>query len=111
MLRQAETPEERQLAQEMAGAFLSEQLDERVFGQPRAAEGCWASLVRVIDPLNREVLQTVRLEQNDGLHWYVHFYEPLTYPFTPLRVVSCHVKKLLHYSIYAYTVYCIGVLL
>lgn len=69
MLRQAETPEERQLAQEMAGAFLSEQLDERVFGQPRAAEGCWASIVRVIDPLKREVLQTVRLEQNDGVHW------------------------------------------
>jgi splicing factor 3B subunit 3 len=61
--------EERELAAEMAAAFLNEELPEAVFGAPKASAGMWASLIRVINPINGTTLDTVNLEQNEAAHW------------------------------------------
>ncbi|WAR13629.1 LOW QUALITY PROTEIN: SF3B3-like protein [Mya arenaria] len=60
--------EERELAAEMAAAFLNEDLPESVFGAPKASAGMWASLIRVINPITGLTLDTVPLEQNEAAH-------------------------------------------
>lgn len=47
---QAAGEEERELAQEMAQAFLREILPEDKFGSPKAGPGMWASQIRVMHP-------------------------------------------------------------
>lgn len=42
--------EEKELAQEMAGAFLREVLPEDKFGSPKAGPGMWASVIRIMNP-------------------------------------------------------------
>ena len=44
--------EERELAAEMTASFLRETLPQDKFGSPKAGNGMWASLVRVINPNN-----------------------------------------------------------
>jgi len=61
-MREAAGEDERELAEEMAEAFLSEDLPEDVFGAPKAGSGMWASCIRVLDPINGETLQQVRLQ-------------------------------------------------
>ncbi|XP_071784938.1 splicing factor 3B subunit 3-like [Asterias amurensis] len=58
--------EERELAAEMAEAFLQEDLPESLFGAPKAGPGMWASLVRVLNPVNGTTLDSVALEQNEA---------------------------------------------
>lgn len=65
-MKEAAGEEEAELAQEMADAFLSEDLPETIFGAPKAGPAMWASIVRVIDPSDGRSLQTVRLEQNEA---------------------------------------------
>jgi len=60
--------EEEELAAQMAAAFLNEKLPENVFGSPKAGPGMWASTVRIINPISRETLQTIPLEQNEAAH-------------------------------------------
>lgn len=58
--------DERELAAEMAAAFLNENLPEAIFGAPKAGSGQWASLVRLINPIQGNTLDLVQLEQNEA---------------------------------------------
>ena len=57
--RKAAGEDEQELAAEMAGAFLSENLPENVFGAPKAGAGMWASCIRVLDPIHGETVQQI----------------------------------------------------
>ena len=61
--------EERELAAEMAAAFLNEDLPESVFGAPKASAGMWASNIRIINPITGATLDSVQLDQNEAAHW------------------------------------------
>ena len=76
--------DERELAAEMAAAFLNENLPESIFGAPKAGNGQWASVIRVMNPIQGNTLDLVQLEQNEaafsvavcrfsntGEEWYV----------------------------------------
>ncbi|CAG5958458.1 unnamed protein product [Menidia menidia] len=58
--------DERELAAEMAAAFLNENLPEAIFGSPKAGAGQWASLVRLVNPIQGTTLDQVQLEQNEA---------------------------------------------
>lgn len=58
--------DEQELAAEMAAAFLNEQLPESTFGAPRAGSGMWASIVRIINPVDGRTLHQIHLEQNEA---------------------------------------------
>ncbi|TMS05523.1 Splicing factor 3B subunit 3 [Larimichthys crocea] len=58
--------DERELAAEMAAAFLNENLPEAIFGAPKAGSGQWASLVRLVNPIQGSTLDQVQLEQNEA---------------------------------------------
>ena len=69
-MKEAAGEEEAELAEEMAQAFLSENLPETMFGAPKAGPGMWASVIRVMDPADGRTTHTVRLEQNEAaLRW------------------------------------------
>lgn len=63
-MQEAAGEEEQELAREMAEAFLTEDLPERVFSAPKAGAGMWASLVRLLDPVEGKTHLLMRLEQN-----------------------------------------------
>lgn len=64
--------DERELAAEMAAAFLNENLPEAIFGSPKAGAGQWASLVRLVNPIQGSTLDQVQLEQNEAaFRWVV----------------------------------------
>ena len=65
-MREAAGEDEQELANEMAEAFLSENLPENVFGAPKAGPGMWASCIRVLDPINGDTVQQINLEQNEA---------------------------------------------
>lgn len=54
------------MAERMAEALLSEDLPDAVFGAAKAGPGMWASLVRVIEPIQGKTLHTIHLEQNEA---------------------------------------------
>lgn len=54
--------DERELAAEMAAAFLN----EAIFGAPKAGSGQWASLVCLVNPIQGYTLDLVQLEQNEA---------------------------------------------
>ena len=58
--------EEQELAAQMAAAFLNENLPENVFGAPKAGPGMWASVIRVCNPITRQTLDQIHLEQNEA---------------------------------------------
>lgn len=63
--------DERELAAEMAAAFLNENLPEAIFGSPKAGARQWASLVRLVNPIQGATLDQVQLEQNEAAFRYV----------------------------------------
>ncbi|RZF39376.1 hypothetical protein LSTR_LSTR000897 [Laodelphax striatellus] len=65
-MREAAGEEEQELAQEMAEAFLTEDLPETVFSAPKAGAGMWASLIRIMNPLDGKSHQIIRLLQNEA---------------------------------------------
>ncbi|XP_042209519.1 LOW QUALITY PROTEIN: splicing factor 3B subunit 3-like [Homarus americanus] len=65
-LREAAGEEETEVADRMAEALLSEDLPDSVFGAPKAGPGMWASLVRIIEPIQGNTLHTIRLDQNEA---------------------------------------------
>ena len=73
-MREAAGEDEQELANEMAEAFLSENLPENVFGAPKAGAGMWASCIRVLDPINGETVQQINLEQNEAALRYIWLY-------------------------------------
>lgn len=58
--------EEQELAVEMAQQFLKEELQENVFGEPKAGNAMWASVVRIVSGLTGKTLHEVHLEQNEA---------------------------------------------
>ena len=60
--------EEQELAEEMAKAFLNENLPEDVFGAPKAGPGMWASLIRIISPISGKTLEKISLPQNEAAY-------------------------------------------
>jgi splicing factor 3B subunit 3 len=65
-MKEAAGPDEQELAQEMADAFLNEDLPENVFGAPKAGPGMWASVIRIMDPIEGKTLFLHRFEQNEA---------------------------------------------
>jgi splicing factor 3B subunit 3 len=65
-MREAAGEDEMDLANEMAEAFLSEDLPENVFGAPKAGPGQWASCIRLLDPIRGELQELIKLEQNEA---------------------------------------------
>ena len=63
--------EEQELAEEMAKAFLNENLPEDVFGAPKAGPGMWASLIRIMSPISGKTLEKVSLPQNEAAYRWV----------------------------------------
>ncbi|XP_030832053.1 splicing factor 3B subunit 3 [Strongylocentrotus purpuratus] len=58
--------EEKELAAEMAEAFLQEELPESTFSSPKAGSGMWASTIRLLNPVQGQTLDMVELEQNEA---------------------------------------------
>ena len=58
--------DEQEAAAEMAANFLSEDLPENIFGAPKAGAGQWASVIRILDPINGVTIDSVQLEQNEA---------------------------------------------
>uniref|UniRef100_T1J553 Splicing factor 3B subunit 3 n=1 Tax=Strigamia maritima TaxID=126957 RepID=T1J553_STRMM len=58
--------DERELATEMATAFLAENLPESVFGAPKAGPGMWASQIRIMEPIEGKTLEKMQFEQNEA---------------------------------------------
>jgi splicing factor 3B subunit 3 len=65
MVADADSDEQR-LAIEMANAFIKTNLPEEIFGAPKAAAGSWASAIRIMDPLNKDIKTSFELEQNEA---------------------------------------------
>lgn len=66
-MQEAAGDEEEDLAREMAEAFLSEDLPESIFGAPKAGPGMWASLIRILEPIEGKTEKTIRYEQNEAV--------------------------------------------
>jgi len=58
--------EEQELAREMAEAFLNEDLPESQFSAPKAGPGMWASLIRILNPVEGTTEGRIPLEQNEA---------------------------------------------
>lgn len=65
-MQEAAGEEEQELAKEMAEAFLSEDLPDSVFGAPKAGPAMWASIIRIMDPVEGRTDKIYRLEQNEA---------------------------------------------
>ncbi|CAG0912665.1 unnamed protein product [Notodromas monacha] len=65
-MKDAAGEEEVELAEEMAQAFINENLDESIFGAPKAGGGMWASQIRLMDPILGRTHKVVRMEQNEA---------------------------------------------
>ncbi|XKL63223.1 hypothetical protein PGB90_005587 [Kerria lacca] len=66
-MKEAAGEEEQELAKEMADAFLSEDLPEHLFGAPKAGPGMWASLVRILEPIEGRTEKIICFEQNEAV--------------------------------------------
>ena len=65
-MQEAAGEDEQELANEMAEAFLTENLPESVFGAPKARSGMWASCIRLMNPISGNTVQLINLDQNDS---------------------------------------------
>ncbi|CAB4062004.1 SF3B3 [Lepeophtheirus salmonis] len=65
-MKDAAGEDEQELANEMASAFLNENLPENSFGAPKAGSGMWASCIRILDPISSNTIQQINLEQNEA---------------------------------------------
>lgn len=68
-MQEAAGAEEAAVARELAEAFLSEELNEAVFGAPRAGPGLWASMLRIMAPTTGQTFEVHRFEQNLAALW------------------------------------------
>lgn len=66
-MRMAAGDEERELANEMANAFVNELLPEDAFSSPKAGSSLWASQLRVMDPVQGNTLFKIPLVQNEAI--------------------------------------------
>uniref|UniRef100_A0A0K8UMC3 Splicing factor 3B subunit 3 n=1 Tax=Bactrocera latifrons TaxID=174628 RepID=A0A0K8UMC3_BACLA len=66
-MRMAAGDEERELANEMANAFINEILPEETFSSPKAGLGLWASQIRGLDPIHGHTLFKIPFVQNEAI--------------------------------------------
>jgi splicing factor 3B subunit 3 len=71
-MKEAAGPDEQELAREMAEAFLNEDLPDSSFGAPKAGQGMWASVIRIMDPIEGKTLYHHSLEQNEAAMRWMH---------------------------------------
>ena len=83
-MKEAAGEDERELAEEMSKAFMSEDLPDEVFGAPKAGTGMWASMIRIISPVKGNTVAKIPFEQNEAAH--------------RLCVICCFHEYLLIYS-------------
>jgi len=67
-MKEAAGDDERELAEEMSKAFMSEDLPDEVFGAPKAGAGMWASMIRIISPVKGNTVAKIPFEQNEAAH-------------------------------------------
>jgi len=67
-MKEAAGEDERELAEEMSKAFMSEDLPDEVFGAPKAGNGMWASMIRIISPVKGNTVAKIPFEQNEAAH-------------------------------------------
>lgn len=65
-MEEAAGEDEKDLAKEMAEQFLREDLPESNYGAPKAGAGMWASLIRIMNPVNGQTHFVSRLDQNEA---------------------------------------------
>ena len=87
---EAAQEEEQELAAEMAAQFLNEDRQESLFGAPKAGAGMWASIIRVLNPINGQTLQKISLEQNEAAHRSVQCLAGQCCQYTGLLWVGRH---------------------
>ena len=68
MVENAVDDAEEEAAAEMAAAFLSEDLAESIFGEPKPGKGYWASQIKIINPITGKILDKIVLEQNEAAY-------------------------------------------
>jgi len=73
-MKEAAGEDERELAEEMSKAFMSEELPDEVFGAPKAGAGMWASMVRIISPVKGNTVAKIPFEQNEAAHRLMTLY-------------------------------------
>ena len=71
-MKEAAGEDERELAEEMSKAFMSEDLPDEVFGAPKAGAGMWASMIRIISPVKGNTVAKIPFEQNEAAHRSLH---------------------------------------
>jgi len=62
----ATDPDEKALAVEMADSIRNYEPNEAIFGSPRAAQGKWASAVRMINPTTLTTLCNYELPEGEA---------------------------------------------
>ena len=70
-MKEAAGEDERELAEEMSKAFMSEDLPDEVFGAPKAGLGMWASVIRIISPVKGNTVAKIPFEQNEAAHRFL----------------------------------------
>lgn len=86
-MKEAAGEEEQELAKEMADAFLSEDLPEHLFGAPKAGPGMWASVVRILEPIEGRTEKIISFEQNEAVV-SIGLVRFITYPDTLFLVLG-----------------------
>lgn len=66
-MREAAGDDERDLADEMADAFINEALPENTFSAPKAGTAQWASIIRIIEPNHGHTIFKKKLNQNEAI--------------------------------------------
>lgn len=59
--------EEQELANEMANAFINEVMPEDIFSAPKAGQGMWASIIKIMDPIQGIVTSRINMQQNEAI--------------------------------------------
>lgn len=57
------------MTREAVNEMLSEKFSEETFGAPKAAQGMWASQLRVVDPISGESKFVYEFDQNESAVW------------------------------------------
>ena len=63
---QTASNEDQAAARQAAENFLLETPSENIFGSPKAGTAQWASTIRLLDPIERNTVNLIRLEQNES---------------------------------------------
>lgn len=63
---QTASNEDQATARTTAEAFLLETIPENIFGSPKAGKSQWASIIRLLDPIDKSTINLIRLEQNEA---------------------------------------------